>query len=374
MDNKFTLISILSNVEDPRIDRTRLHNLVDILAIAICSSMCGMTGWEEFEAFGQEKEQWFRSFLSLPNGIPSHDTFRRVFQRLDPKQLQQALTEWSAQLHRNLEGKVVAIDGKTLRSSFDSTEGLAPLHTISAFVTESNFVLGEQFVDSKQNEITAIPDLLKTLEIKGAIVTIDAMGCQKKIAEQIVKENKADYVFALKRNHPDLHNEVAALFRVAEQTKQIPVDIFEKSNKGHGRIETRICSCIEAGPWLGHVAKQWKGLKTVAKITSTVQRKDKTTEETRYFLSSLPNDAAEIARAVREHWRIENTLHWSLDVVFKEDDIHIYKDNSPKNLSIIRRIAFSLAKERTPEGMTTKRAQLISLLNQNFARERFFKD
>ncbi len=374
MDNNYSLISILSHIDDPRIERSRLHNLIDILAIAICSSMCGMTGWEEFEAFGEEKKEWFETFLELPNGIPSHDTFRRVFERIDPKQLQKALTEWSAQLHQCLEGKVVAIDGKTLRASFNSTKGLAPLHAVSAFVTESKFVLGQTFVEKKENEITAIPELLETLEIKGAIVTIDAMGCQKKIAEQICKKKKADYVLALKKNHPDLHDEVAALFRLAEKQSQIQVDTFCSHDKGHGRIETRECACIEAGPWLEHVSQGWTKLKTVAKLVSTVEKKGKVSEETRYFLSSLPCDAEEHLRVVREHWRIENTLHWSLDVVFKEDSIHISNDNSPKNLSIIRRIAFSLAKERTPEKMTTKRAQLRSVLSPDFARRYFFKD
>jgi predicted transposase YbfD/YdcC len=374
MNTDYTLITILRQVDDPRIKRSRLHNLIDILAIAICSSMCGMTGWEEFEAFGEDKEEWFKTFLELPNGIPSHDTFRRVFERIDPRQLQNALTEWSAQLHNCLEGKVVAIDGKTLRSSFDNTKGLAALHSVSAFVTESKFVLGQTFVEKKENEITAIPELLKTLEIKGAIVTIDAMGCQKKIAKQIVNEKKADYVLALKRNHPDLYNETSTLFRLAEKQPQIQTDSFCSHDKGHGRIETRTCTCIEASPWLEHVAQGWTKLQTVVKLTSTVERNGKLSEDTRYFLSSLPCDAKEHLRVVREHWRIENTLHWSLDVVFKEDQIHIRKDNSPKNLSIIRRIAFSLAKERTPEKMTTKRAQLRSVLNPEFAERHFFKN
>jgi predicted transposase YbfD/YdcC len=244
MEKNYSLITILRKIDDPRIDRTKLHNLVDILAIAICSSMCGMTGWEEFEAVGENKKEWFETFLELPNGIPSHDTFRRVFERIDPKQLQKALTEWSAHLHKCLEGKVVAIDGKTLKSSFDRTKSLAPLHSVSAFVMENKFVLGQTFVEKKENEITAIPDLLKTLEIKGAIVTIDAMGCQKKIAEQICKKNKADYVLALKGNHPDLHSEVAALFRIAEKNPAIQTDKFCSHDKGHGRIETRVCTCI----------------------------------------------------------------------------------------------------------------------------------
>ena len=374
MKKNYTLISILKKIDDPRIERTRLHNLIDILMIAICASMCGMTGWEEFESFGEEKKEWFNSFLELPNGIPSHDTFRRVFQRLNPKQLQNALTEWTQQLQISLEGKVIAIDGKTLRASFDNTKGLAPLHTVSAFVAENNFVIGQTFVEDKKNEITAIPELLKILEIKGAIVTIDAIGCQKAIANKICNENKADYVLALKRNQPSLHDEAKALFRLAEKHPQISTDFFRSIDKGHGRIEVRECTCIEAEPWLEHITDGWTNLKTVAKIVSKVERKGKHSEETRYFLSSLPCKAQEIARAVREHWRIENTLHWSLDVVFGEDKIHIRKDNSPKNLSIIRRIAFSLAKERTPKGMTTKRAQLKSILSSRFANEHFFKD
>ena len=374
MEKNFTLISILRKIDDPRIERTRLHNLIDILVIAICSSMCGMTGWEEFESFGEEKLDWFKSFLELPNGIPSHDTFRRVFQRLNPIQLQNALIEWTHQLKISLEGKVVAIDGKTLRGSFDNTKNLNPLHTVSAFVTENNLVLGQTFVENKQNEITAIPELLKMLEIKGAIVTIDAMGCQKEIAKKICKENKAEYVLALKKNQPSLHDEVAALFRLAEKHSQITTDFFCSTDKGHGRIEERACTCIAAGPWLEHVADGWTRLNTVAKIVSKVQKKGNTSEETRYFLSSLPCNAQEIARAVREHWKIENTLHWSLDVVFSEDKIHIRKDNSPKNLAIIRRIAFSLAKERTPNGLTTKRAQLRSILSPEFAKAHFFRD
>ncbi len=214
--------------------------------------------------------------------------------------MQNALTEWSAQLHQCLEGKVVAIDGKTLRASFNCTKGLAPLHAVSAFVTESKFVLGQTFVEKKENEITAIPALLETLEIKGAIVTIDAMGCQKKIAEQICKKKKADYVLALKKNHPDLHDEVAALFRLAEKQPQIQTDSFCSHDKGHGRIETRECTCIEAGPWLEHVSQGWTKLTTVAKLVSTVEKKGKVSEETRYFLSSLPCDAEEHLRVVRE--------------------------------------------------------------------------
>ena len=374
MQNIISIISVMNSVDDPRIDRTKLHDLTDILVISVCAAMCGMMGWEEIQAFGEEREEWFKKFLDLKNGIPSHDTFRRVFERVDPKQLRTALTAWTESLQQNLEGKVVAIDGKTLKGSCDSTKELAPLHLISAWAAESNFVLGQCAVGDKENEITKIPELLRMLELKGAIVTIDAMGCQKEIAKIIVNDKKANYVFALKRNHPDLHSEVKSLFSLAEKHKQIETDCWESTEKGHGRIESRQCICISAGPWLEHVCEGWTGLNTVAKVVSIRQCGEKTSEDARYFISSLPVDAKEIARAVRLHWSIENTLHWSLDVVFKEDSIQIKKDNSPENLAVIRKMAVSLAKQRTPKGMTTKRAMLRALLSWDFANQHFLKD
>lgn len=374
MHDIISVISVLKNIEDPRIDRTKLHSLTDILMISICAAMCGMTGWEEIQAFGEEKEDWFRGFLELENGVPSHDTFRRVFERIDPKQLRAALVAWTENLQHHLEGKIVAIDGKTLRGSFDKTNKLAPLHLLSAWAVESNFVLGQCAVKDKENEISKIPELLRMLELKGAIVTIDAMGCQKEISRVIIEEKKANYVFALKKNHPDLHSEVSALFRVAENDASIEKDYWEAIEKGHGRIETRQCTSISAGPWLEHVTSGWTQLQTVSRIVSTRTINGEQSEYTRYFISSLPPDAREIARAVRGHWRIENTLHWSLDVVFKEDALHIRKDNSPENLAVIRKIAVSLAKERTPKGMTTKRAMLRAMLNWDFANRHFLKN
>lgn len=374
MYNYTSLITIISRVTDPRIDRTKLHSLTDILMIAICAAMCGMTGWEEIQAFGEAKEEWFRKFIPLANGIPSHDTFRRVFERIDPKQLENVLLDWTKTLNICLEGKIVAIDGKTLRASFDKSKGIKALHTISAWVAEDKLVLGQCNVDSKENEITKVPDLLNILEIKKAIVTIDAIGCQKNITRIITEEKKADYVIALKKNQPDLYNEVAALFKVADKDNQIETDVWESLDKGHGRLESRTCTCIEATPWLEHVLQDWHNLQTVVRVVSVCERKGERSEQTRYFISSLPANAKTIGKAVRDHWSIENTLHWSLDVVMKEDSIHISKDNSPRNLAVIRRIAFSLAKARTPQKMTTKRAQLKAILSQQFANEHFLKD
>ena len=362
MDNLRSLICIVEDIDDPRIDRTKLHRLSDILFIVICAMICGFTGWEQFELFALSRLRWLKRYIPLENGVPSHDTMRRVFERLDPNQLKKALTEWVKVLDICLEGKVVAIDGKTLRSSLSKAKSLAPLHTLSAWAVENRVVLGECDVDGKNNEITKIPELLQLLEIKGAIVTIDAMGCQKHIAEQIVNKNKADYVLALKKNQRQLYEEVELLFKCAEYNKDIHTAYYQTKEKNHGRIEERLCLCAEVGTWLGALGKEWTKLQTVAKIVSTREVGSEKRTEIRYYISSLPLDAQKIAQTIRNHWGIENTLHWGLDVVFHEDRCHIWKDNSPKNLATIRRIAFSLAKQRTPEGMSTRKAQLLTAM------------
>ena len=363
MDNLRSLICIVEDIDDPRIDRTKLHRLSDILFIVICAMICGFTGWEQFELFALSRLRWLKRYIPLENGVPSHDTMRRVFERLDPNQLKKALTEWVKVLDICLEGKVVAIDGKTLRSSLSKAKSLAPLHTLSAWAVENRVVLGECDVDGKNNEITKIPELLQLLEIKGAIITIDAMGCQKHIAEQIVNKNKADYVLALKKNQRQLYEEVELLFKCAEYNKDIHTAYYQTKEKNHGRIEERLCLSAEVGTWLGALGKEWTKLQTVAKIVSTREIGSEKRTEIRYYISSLPLDAQKIAQTIRNHWGIENTLHWGLDVVFHEDRCHIWKDNSPKNLATIRRIAFSLAKQRTPEGMSTRKAQLLTAMN-----------
>jgi predicted transposase YbfD/YdcC len=312
--------------------------------------------------------------LELPNGIPSHDTVERVFSRLDPKEFNQALLKWTAGLSQSLEGKVVAIDGKTLRGSFDSATGKGALHMISAWVEANSLVLGQVAVGSKENELSKIPVLLRMLQLKGAIVTIDAIGCQKELTRIIREENKADYVLALKRNQPNFHSEVVHFFKVAEQSSYFTTDTFETVEKGHGRIEQRICTCLDVTGQLDHIAQGWKDVVTVAKIHATREVKGKVQEKTRYFISSLPCDARQIAHAVRTHWTIENSLHWRLDMTFREDASRIRKDNAPENMAILRRIAFSLAKARTPEKMTVKRARFRMALNWNFALKHFFSN
>lgn len=372
MDKIISLADAFIVVHDPRIDRTKKHNLVDILIIALCATVCGVEGWEEIEIFAEEREEWFRGFLELPNGVPSHDTMYRVFARINPKELNAALIRWTEGLNHSVEGKVVAIDGKTLRGSFDNATGKGALHLISAWVEENSLVLGQVAVEGKKNEITNIPVLLKMLQLKGAIVTIDAIGCQKEITRIIRQENKADYVLALKKNQPSLYNEVVHFFAVEERSDYFIKDVFETVEKGHGRIEQRICTCLDVAGALEHVSTGWHDIKTVAKIHATRDINGKIQEQTRYFISSLRCNASEIARAVRTHWSIENSLHWRLDVTFKEDASRIRKDNAPENMAAIRRIAFSLAKARTPQKMTVKRARFRANLNWNFALEHFF--
>jgi len=372
VDTIISLGDAFITIQDPRIDRTKKHKLVDILIIALCATICGVEGWEEIEIFAEEREDWFKGFLVLPNGIPSHDTMYRVFSRIDPKEFNQALLRWTAGLCQSLEGKVVAIDGKTLRGSFDSATGKGALHMISAWVEENHLVLGQLKVESNENELSKIPVLLRMLHVKGAIVTIDAIGCQKEVTRIIREENKADYVLALKKNQPNLYREVEYFFKVAEQSDYFTTDTFETVEKGHGRIEQRTCTCLDVAGQLDHIAQGWKDLVTVAKIHATREIKGKVQEQTRYFISSLPCNAQQIARAVRTHWSIENTLHWCLDVTFREDASRIRKDNAPENMAILRRIAFSLAKARTPKKMTVKRARFRMALNWNFALEHFF--
>lgn len=343
----FLHFSVLS---DPRIDRTKKHNLIDVLFIAICTIVCGGEGFTDMEEFGEAKESWLRKYLELPHGIPSHDTFRRVFATLDPEEFSACFTKWSQALHEATKGEVIALDGKTIRHSFDTYSGQAPLHMVSAWATESGLALGQVRVDDKSNEITAIPKLLEMLDVKGRIITTDAMGCQREIAKKIV-DKKGDYVFCLKGNHESLHDEVKFFFDECKSADYQEVEhrYFETVEKEHGRIEIRRCWVVEddAIKWLER-EDQWPGMRSIAVVESERRIRGKTTVETRYFISSLKGSAEKVARAVREHWAIENSLHWVLDVTFNEDMSRIRKDNAPENLSILRKIALNaIKKEQT---------------------------
>jgi len=347
------------SLKDPRRKTMNLrHKFIDILIIAICAIICGADSWVAVEEFGKAKEDWFRCFLELPNGIPSHDTFTNVFRKLASKQFEVCFTSWTESISEVYDGKVVSVDGKTLRRSFDTTYDKKAIHIVSAWASANSLVLGQVKTDEKSNEITAIPELLKGLELKGCLVTIDAMGCQKKIAETII-EQEADYLLALKDNQPNLHQAVQDYFAQANKFNFEGYDInyAETFNKGHGRTEFRRC-------WVGYDAldnidgsENWEGFKTVVMVESERTVKEETTIEHRYYISSAENIAESLLNASREHWGIETSLHWRLDIAFREDESRIRKGNGAENFAILRHIALNLLnKEDTAQvGMETKR-------------------
>lgn len=352
------IMHFFGDLPDPRVDRTRRHELHDILVIAICAVICGADDWVSIEAFGKAKEDWFKSFLRLPNGIPSHDTFGRVFAALGPKAFAERFARWIAAIATKTHGDIVAIDGKTLRRSFDRASKKAAIHMVSAWSNANQLVLGQVKTAAKSNEITAIPRLLQIIDVEGCIVTIDAMGCQKAIAEKIVEKN-ADYVLALKENQEKMYVEVEAYFDEALKAgfPATQHDHAETRETGHGRSESREVWCTHDIEWLPG-RDEWPSLNSVAMVAATRIVGDKTETERRYYISSLKgDDATTIGDAVRAHWGIENNLHWVLDVAFREDDSRVRKDNAPQNLATLRHIALNLLRnEKTAKlGVKNKR-------------------
>jgi len=359
-----TITDSFAELEDPRVNRTKLHKLLDIITIAICGVICGADGWTGIEKFGNAKLAWLQTFLELPNGIPSHDTFGRVFARLDPEGFQQCFLGWVQAVSEFTGGQVVAIDGKCLRRSHDKRLGKEAIHMVSAWATEAHLVLGQRKVDTKSNEITAIPALLKFLDITGCMVTIDAMGCQKSIATQI-RDQQADYVLALKDNQPHLHEDVHNMFCWADNLAfaEIEHDTYREVNKGHGRIEIRECWTISDPTCVTIVddAGEWEDLGTLIRVRAERRIGSEISHETRYYLSSLPPDTPDLAKtalaAVRKHWEIENGLHWVLDIGFREDESRIRQGHAAENMAVLRHIALNLLKQETSEhiGISNKR-------------------
>jgi predicted transposase YbfD/YdcC len=353
-----TLIEHFSILEDTRDAKRRRHLLIDILIIAITAVICGADGWTEIEEFGKSNEDWFRKFLKLDNGIPSHDTFARVFSLLSSEAFRECFRAWSESVRDICKGEeIVAIDGKSLRRSHNRKRGQGPLHMVSAWAVNSRIVLGQRATEAKSNEITAIPELLDTLMLRGCIVTIDAMGCQKVIAEKIV-DRGGDYVLALKGNQSALSEQVEEAFINADARdyEGVQSDHFETVERGHGRSETRRYWTL--GELEGIDQKGWwKGLNVVGMVQSIREQDGHTSSEYRYYIGSIGNDAQRFAKAVRGHWGVENDLHWSLDVSFREDESRIREPQAAENFTVLRHIALArLKNEKTlKRGIKTKR-------------------
>jgi len=342
-----TISDHFSCVKDPRMERTKEHPLVNIIVIAICAVICGADTWVDIENFGKAKQDWLGEFLDLTNGIPAHDTFGRVFGQLDPEQFQRGFVSWIQAVSQITAGEIVAIDGKQLRRSHDNRLGKAAIYMVSAWAVNNHLVLGQRKVDDKSNEITAIPKLLEMLALSGCIVTIDAMGCQREIAQQIVEQG-ADYVLSLKGNQGQLHKDVAEMFAYFEKIgfANIEHDYHRSVNSGHGRIEIRECWTFNPHQWADYfrTLDKWEKLQTVVMVIAERRIGDKVTREVRFYISSLAGDAKQMLWAVRGHWG-ENGLHWVLDIAFGEDSSRIRTGHAPENMAVLRHIALNLLKQ-----------------------------
>jgi predicted transposase YbfD/YdcC len=360
---------------DPRVERTRAHRLTDLLTIALCAILCGANDWVAVETFGHAKEAWLRTFLALPGGIPSHDTFGRVFARLDPAALQQCFVAWVQAVVGELPAQVVAFDGKTSRGSADRSRGQAALHLVSAWATASSLVLGQEATDAKSNELTAIPHLLRLLALDGCVVTMDAMGCQRAIAAQL-HEQGADYVLALKGNQPTLYATVVAAFAETRATaspawQPREQDAAQTLDAGHGRVERRRYTVLSDPDLLACLdpTGAWPSLRSVIEVQAHRHAGARTPSERRYYLSSLPPDAVLLGQAIRAHWGVENRLHWVLDVQFREDASAVRVGDGAHTFTVLRQLALNLIRQdRTIRGSIASKRFRAALDDSYLAR------
>jgi predicted transposase YbfD/YdcC len=347
------IASQFSALEDPREAKGKQHRLDEIMVIAICAVICGADGFSAIEEFGKAKEAWLRRFLTLKHGIPSHDTIGRVFARIAPEEFERCFLGWVRAACEATDGELVAIDGKTLRRSYDRRADKAALHMVSAWASERHMTLGQVRTEEESNEITAIPKLLEVLEVAGCIVSCDAMGCQKGVAAAIADQG-ADYVLALKRNQGELHADAVALFDRLEA----PESCHESVGGDHGRVELRRCSAVEVAGRGVVDTEGWPGLRTVCRVESERHVDGEVQAETRYFISSLEADAKRLLEATRTHWHIENKLHWVLDVAFGEDQSRIRDGHAPQNMAVVRRLALNLLKQEETSSVGIKNRRL----------------
>jgi predicted transposase YbfD/YdcC len=352
-----------AQLQEPRVERTRRHPLMNIVFIAVCALLSGGNDFVGMEKFGKAKKAWLEKFLDLSNGIPSHDTFGRVIQALQPEQFIACFQQWVAAFTDTEPGRHIAIDGKTARASLDRPSGQAALHVVSAWAREAGLVLGQVAVDEKSNEITAIPKLLAMLELHGAIVTIDAMGCQKEIAAKI-HAGGGDYVLAVKGNHEHLEEDILAHFEQLDETAELDRPhqrrrVQETHDADHGRREHRRCEAVPVPPTLrGRDA--WVGLRSICRVTRVYTERGEEKSAVRYFLSSLPADGRRLAAAVRGHWSVENNLHWVLDMTFAEDRSRARTDHAQENLALLRRWALTVLTQDTALTGSLEKKRLLA--------------
>ncbi|MBD2255847.1 ISAs1 family transposase [Nostoc parmelioides] len=363
---KITIADHFAVMSDPRIDRTKRHKLIDMLIIALCAVICGAESWVAIELYGCTKYEWLKTFLELPNGIPSHDTFARVFARLNPQQFQECFLSWMRSIQKVTSGEIVAIEGKTLCGSNDKASGQSAIEIVSAWATTNRLVLGQVKVDSNSNEITAIPELLKVLELSGCIVTIDAIGCQKNIVKLIAQKD-ADYVITLKKNQGNLYDEVETLIEEGRRTgfQGLKHSTYKTEEFGHGRHEIRHYLMLSNIQEKLDPDSAWEKLNSIGMVESVREIDGKTTVETRYFISSLEDNAQKFANSIRSHWGIENSLHWILDVALNEDDCRIRKDNAPQNFAVLRHIAVNLLGKEKRVKVGVKNKQFLAAMDNH---------
>ncbi len=353
--DSMSFADFFSDLPDPRLDRQKRHSLMDILFIAVCAVICGATSFVDMADFGRAKVDWLKERLDLEYGVPSHDTFNRVFSLIDPEAFNGCFIDWTQAINEAVGGDMIAFDGKTLRHSFDTATGLSAIHVMNAWSSANDFCLGQMKVDGKSNEITAMPALLKMMDIKGSVVTADALNCQKEIAAQIVDQG-GDYVLALKGNHQLLYEDTKLLFEDAiGEDFAVPMDFYEQENRGHGRVEHRKYSSVEVdGLDFLRGKEDWKGLRTIVCVESRRCTRDTESVEMRYYISSLGKINL-IARSIRHHWNVENKLHWVMDMDFDEDACRVRIDHAPENFAMLRQIAHNLIKKESSKNISVRR-------------------
>ena len=344
-----SFVDDFAKLSDPRSQRNQLYSVEEILFLSLCACICGAEGWQDVEDFGKLKIEYLREYLDFANGTPSDDTCRRFYRNIDPDEFEKLFRKWVERIAKKADIKVIAIDGKSLRRSFD--EDTKMLHVISAFATEARIVLGQERVSKKSNEITAIPEMLKWLDVKGHIITIDAMGCQFKIANQIIKKG-GDYIFSLKGNQSSLSEDVTTHFDAENSANNISSHV--DCDKGHGRVETRECWVVDDIEWLRKRHPKWTTIRSIIKIHS-IRESKKISKEVRYYVSSLEDTPEKILKSIRSHWAIENSLHWVLDMSFNEDYSRIRKGNAPYAMAIIRHVALNLLQLAKTKRQSIKR-------------------